>query len=127
MSAPPVDAVLASVIATLEQEIGPACPEHAASLSRTCSQLLRQVRARLREEPAAQRDRQADLAGVLSSLGEPADGASAEELEGRLAELVLRADGGPDDPARVAAREYVARDLRRRLAWERDAYTGPRR
>jgi hypothetical protein len=121
-----VDAVLASVIAALEHDIGPACPEHAASLSRTCSQLLRQVRARLREEPAALREKQADLAGVLTSLGEPVTSAGAEELESRLAELVLSAVG-PNDPARAAARQYVARDLRRRLVWERDAYTGPRR
>jgi hypothetical protein len=76
VSAPPADAVLASVIAALEPGIGPACPERAG----------------------------------------------AEGLGGRLAGLVLSA-AGPRDPVR-AARQYVARDLRRWLVRERDACTG---
>jgi hypothetical protein len=107
MSAPSIDEVLASVVRTLEEDIAPAADEHAASRSRTCAQMLRQVRARLREEPAAEAEELADLRALLASL-------VADE---------------PDEtsPVRVAARGYVARQLERRLAWERDAYTGPRR
>ncbi|MBA4857523.1 hypothetical protein IU443_12720 [Nocardia farcinica] len=138
--APDPDIVLQSVIDTLERDIEPAvATEHAASLCRTAAQMLRQVTARLDAELPVLVEDSDDLRSVLGALGiavpdapparwpdVAATRAYVAALEGQLAELVA---GEPDEnaPVRVAARAFVARQLRRRLPWERDAFTGPRR
>ncbi|WP_280420239.1 hypothetical protein [Nocardia carnea] len=138
--APDPDVVLRSVIATIEDEIEPATRgEHAASLCRTAAQMLRQVVARLDTELPVLLDDAADLSTVLTELGLPVeqpptarwpDIAAARAhlagLEQRLADVVAT-ERAENAPARVAARAFVSRRLRRRLPWERDAYTGPRR
>lgn len=138
--APDPDVVLRSVIATIENEIEPATgDEHAASLCRTAAQMLRQVVARLDTELPVLLDDAADLGTLLTELGlaveEPpaarwpditAARAHVAALEQRLADLIA-AESDVNAPVRVAARAFVSRRLRRRLSWERDAYTGPRR
>jgi hypothetical protein len=138
--APDPGIVLQSVIATIEQEIEPATGnEHAASLCRTAAQMLRQVAARLDAELPVLLDDAADLGHLLTELGlqveDPpaarwpditAARAHVDTLEQRLAELVA-AEPDANAPPRVAAREFVSRRLHRRLPWERDAFTGPRR
>ncbi|WP_216892267.1 hypothetical protein [Nocardia alni] len=141
MSNPPdPHTLIAAVIGALEHEIEPAvADEYAASLCRTAAQMLRQLDVRLRDELPALVRESADLRDVLRELGEqvpdspaprwPAiDEARADvtALEARLAELVA-AELDENSPVRVAARAFVTRQLRGRLSWERDAYTGPRR
>lgn len=138
--APDPEVVLKSVIATIEREIEPATgSEHAAGLCRTAAQMLRQVVARLHAELPVLLEDAADLRTVFEGLGATAGAAPqarwpdigaarahVSALEHHLAELVA-AEPDENAPARVAARAFVSRQLRRRVPWERDAYTGPRR
>ena len=101
--------------------------------------MLRQLSARLGDELPAIVSDAAHLRRVLTDLGESVDRppeprwpdidearADLAMLETRLADLVLDAPDA-DAPVRVAARAFLAEQLPRRLSWERDAYTGPRR
>lgn len=139
-NAPDPRIVLTAVIDALEQTIEPSVTdEYAASMSRTAAQMLRQLRARLEHElPEIVREI-ADLHAVLTELGQDAPEpqparwpditdarADLTRMEAQLAELVA-AETDPDAEARIAAREFVGRQLRGRLPWERDAYNGPRR
>ncbi|MBD0859827.1 hypothetical protein IA539_01160 [Gordonia sp. zg691] len=139
-NAPDPEILLSAVISAIEETIAPAvADEYAASTCRTAAQMLRQLGARLGDElPAVVHDAHS-LRRLLTGLGESVsrppeprwpdiDEARADlaALEAQLAELVL-AEPNADAPARVAARVFLAEQLPRRLSWERDAYTGPRR
>lgn len=148
---PDPDAVILAVIAAIEDEIAPASEEYAASVCRTAAQMLRHVRARLREEGPALVTGNAELRellrgthrdGLPAELGAQVDRAVADEPVPVHPDLeALRADARrlraalaavigsvtEDHPARVAARTDIAAQLRRELAWQQDAYTGPRR
>jgi hypothetical protein len=143
--------VLASVIAAIEDDIMPGCEEYAASICRTAAQLLRHVRARLREEVPALVAGNAELRHLLDRIDTatlPDEVAAAvraavaakpvpvhpdladlrddaRRLRGALVAVI---EVEPEDhPARAAGREHIAAQLRRELAWQQDAYTGPRR
>ena len=136
---PEPDVVLRSVIGALENEIGPAiASDHAASLCRTAAQMLRQVVARTELELPVLLEDAAELRKLLAANGIAASAppelrwpdihevrADVAGLEARLAAAVLADDD--DSPVRIAARGFVAAQLKRRLPWERDAFTGPRR
>ncbi|MWA03226.1 hypothetical protein F8568_023175 [Actinomadura sp. LD22] len=152
---PGVDEILASVIDAVENDIAPAAggDEYAASLCRTVAQMLRSVRVRVRDETASLAEDNAELRALLAGLprrpGVPdevlrevaaAVGRRPEPRYPALAELqedavrlrsalVSVIDALPDaaDPVRVAARDYLGRQLVRERAWQRDAFTGPRR
>lgn len=137
---PDPEVVLRSVIGALENEIGPmTSTEHAASLCRTAAQMLRQVLARSEAELPVLVEDAVELRALLSEcaietseppipcwpdIGEAR--ADVAALEARLA-VAISSGAEHDSPVRNAAREFVARQLRRRLSWERDAFTGPRR
>lgn len=151
MIEPANDAVMAAVIAAIEDEIAPECGEHAASLCRTAAQMLRQVRARLREEAPALVASNTELRCLLRSVDtatlptetvavvsaaladEPVAvypgmaelRAEARNLRAALAAIIALEP--EDHPVRAAAREHIATQLRRELRWQQDAYTGPRR
>lgn len=155
MIQPDHDRILAAVIAGIERDVEPQADEYAASVCRTAAQMLRHVRARLRDEPAALETGNAELRELLSSLvadaetiglatgvastiasavaAEPAPlrpdladlRADALRLRAALASLI---DALPaDHPARHSARTWIARQLAREAAWQQDAFTGPRR
>lgn len=137
---PEPDAVLRSVIGALENEIGPATTsDHAASLCRTAAQMLRHVVARSELEMSVLLQDEADLRILLAENDIEADRppelrwpdideerAHVAALEARLA-AVVAVESDFDAPVRIAARGFVAAKLKRRLPWERDAFTGPRR
>ena len=145
---------LDAVIATFEEHIMPeVADEYLRSLGLTIGQMLRSVRVRILREPEALYEDNADLRdvleGVLPSLDEAtaqgvrsaldgseiADGvypslerlmAEADQLRSALV-AVIEANPDADHPARVAARDYLRRQLERQEPWLVDAWTGPRR
>lgn len=151
MIEPDVDTVLAAVVGAIETEIAPQADEYAASVCRTAAQMLQQVRARLREEEPALTAGNAELRALLLEI-DPADlphevaatvdaavqavprpstpgltelRADARRLRAALVRVV---ESAPEDhPARKAGRAHIAEQLRREVAWQQDAYTGPRR
>lgn len=156
MSGPSVDELLEGIVAALEEGVLPHVQdEHAASTARTAVQLLRSARVRLRAEPAALLEDNADLRAVLLDVGGRRDVQLSEEVLARLASAAAhRAPPGPpatedllaersvlaaaltaviDDvpnqasPVRVEARAFLTRSLARRRPWLVDAFTGPRR
>jgi hypothetical protein len=144
MISPGVDEALDCIVAAVEQQIAPhVVDEYAASLCRTVAQMLRSVKVRVAQEPAALVADNAELRAVLSAhahrLFDRADlDAAVSESAARqapsLADLyrdadALRIEAVPDaaDPARVAARKYLAHALDRERPWMVDAFTGPRR
>ncbi|KOS58205.1 hypothetical protein [Rhodococcus rhodochrous] len=151
MIEPDDDAVLASVITAIEDEITPACDEYAASVCRTAAQMLRHVRARLRYEAPALLAGNAELRGYLSEVDKDTlPGGVRERVESAVAAqpvpvhpdvvalrrdarvlreaLVAVIDSVPEQhPARVAGRRHLSAQLQREMSWQQDAYTGPRR
>lgn len=151
MIEPDHDAVLASVIAAIENEIAPDAGEYAASVCRTAAQMLRHVRARLHDEVpslvagnAELRDllRRTDVVGLPDHVAAAIDAAVGAEpvavhpdlgdlradtcrLRGALVAAIESVDEG--HPLRAAARQHIAAQLRREFSWQQDAYTGPRR
>lgn len=151
MIEPDVDTVLTAVIGAIETEIAPPADEYAASVCRTAAQLLRQVRARLREEEPALTSGNVELRALLrdidphdlprsvaAAVGEAVQAepppstpgldelrADARRLRAALAQVVECTPEG--HPARKLCRAHIAEQLRREIAWQQDAYTGPRR
>ena len=146
--------VLDSVIATFDSFIVPELDdEYAQSLGKTIGQLLRSVRERILHEPEALFEDNADLEATLAAMrGDLSDEVramvdaaldeaviapgvypSTERLMVRADALraglvaVIEATADGDDPSRVAAREYLRRQLDRQAPWLIDAWTGPRR
>ncbi|MBH0119521.1 hypothetical protein I0Q12_08300 [Rhodococcus sp. CX] len=151
MIEPDHDAVLASVIAAIEDEILPGCEEYAASVCRTAAQMLRHVRARLRDEGPALLDGNAELRALLNGMEtttlpgsvrtKVGEAVAAQPVPVHPDVTMLREDARrlrnalvavieslPEHhPTRVAGREHIAAQLRREMAWQQDAFTGPRR
>lgn len=148
--------VLDAVIDTFDTHLMPEVDDaYARSLGLTVSQMLRSVRVRIVEEPAALWEDNADLAAVLAGFGDRLPG----DLPGRVADALAAAEAviGPDDypsldllmdradilrgalvdvieavddredPVRREARDYLRRQLARQEPWLVDAWTGPRR
>jgi hypothetical protein len=150
MISPGVDEALDCIVAAVEQQIAPhVVDEYAASLCRTVAQMLRSVKVRVAQEPAALVADNAELRAVLSAhahrLFDRADlDAAVSESAARQAPTlddlyrdadalrtalcaIIEAVPDASDPARVAAREYLAHALDRERPWMVDAFTGPRR
>jgi septal ring factor EnvC (AmiA/AmiB activator) len=147
---PGVGEALESIVAAVENDIAPKVEdEYAASMCRTVAQMLRSVRVRIAEEPAALAADNAELRELLAAHADrspdrerldTAVRTSAERRRPTLDELYADAEAlrsalsalieaVPDstDPARKAAREYLRHSLDRERPWMVDAFTGPRR
>jgi hypothetical protein len=150
MMHPGVDEALESIVEAVERDIAPHVQdEYAASMCRTVAQMLRSVRVRVAEEPAALAADNSELRELLAAHADrhpdraaldAAVRASAERSAPTLADLQADAESlraaltavietVPDstDPARKAAREYLRHSLERERPWMVDAFTGPRR
>lgn len=154
MIEPTVPDVLAAVAATIERDIAPNVVAdddgYTASLCRTVVQMLRMARSRIEHEESALAEDNAELRELLATWASALPAEPRRTVEAALREkfaapttvgrledeakslrsaldTMLAALPDADHPARVAAREYLRRQLERQRPWLVDAFTGPRR